>query len=90
MRSVTYKKYIEYSFLRYALSIIVILFIMMIAFLSVNFKVLEHYENKKNTLKLLQVLEKQFLSYNLALENYQKIQRLLIWYRAVVTVIQVK
>ena len=72
MRSVTYKKYIEYSFLRYALSIIVILFIMMIAFLSVNFKVLEHYENKKNTLKLLQVLEKQFLSYNLALENLSK------------------
>ena len=72
MRSVTYKKYIEYSFLRYALSIIVILFIMMIAFLSFNFKVLEHYENKKNTLKLLQVLEKQFLSYNLALENLSK------------------
>ena len=72
MRSVTYKKYIEYSFLRYALSIIVILSIMMIAFLSVNFKVLEHYENKKNTLKLLQVLEKQFLSYNLALENLSK------------------
>lgn len=72
MRSVTYKKYIEYSFLRYALSIIAILFIMMIAFLSVNFKVLEHYENKKNTLKLLQVLEKQFLSYNLALENLSK------------------
>ncbi len=72
MRSVTYKKYIEYSFLRYALSIIVILFIMMIAFLSVNFKVLEHYENKKNTLKLLKVLEKQFLSYNLALENLSK------------------
>lgn len=72
MRSVTYKKYIEYSFLRYALSIIVILFIMMIAFLSVNFKVLEHYENKKNTLKLLQVLEKQFLSYNLTLENLSK------------------
>ena len=72
MRSVTYKKYIEYSFLRYALSIIVILFIMMIAFLSVNFKVLEHYENKKNTLKLLQVLEKQFLSYNLVLENLSK------------------
>lgn len=72
MRSVTYKKYIEYSFLRYALSIIVILFIMMIAFLSVNFKLLEHYENKKNTLKLLQVLEKQFLSYNLALENLSK------------------
>ena len=72
MRSVTYKKYIEYSFLRYALSIIVILFIMMIAFLSVNFKVLEHYENKKNTLKLLQVLEQQFLSYNLALENLSK------------------
>jgi hypothetical protein len=45
---------------------------MMIAFLSVNFKVLEHYENKKNTLKLLQVLEKQFLSYNLALENLSK------------------
>ena len=72
MRSVTYKKYIEYSFLRYALSIIVILFIMMIAFLSFNFKVLEHYENKKNTLKLLQVLEKQFLSYNLDLENLSK------------------
>lgn len=72
MRSVTYKKYIEYSFLRYALSIIVILFIMMIAFLYVNFKVLEHYENKKNTLKLLQVLEKQFLSYNLTLENLSK------------------
>ena len=72
MRSVTYKKYIEYSFLRYALSIIVILSIMMIAFLSVNFKLLEHYENKKNTLKLLQVLEKQFLSYNLALENLSK------------------
>ena len=72
MRSVTYKKYIEYSLLRYALSIIVILFIMMIAFLSFNFKVLEHYENKKNTLKLLQVLEKQFLSYNLALENLSK------------------
>jgi len=45
---------------------------MMIAFLSFNFKVLEHYENKKNTLKLLQVLEKQFLSYNLALENLSK------------------
>ena len=45
---------------------------MMIAFLSVNFKVLEHYENKKNTLKLLQVLEKQFLSYNLTLENLSK------------------
>ena len=57
MKSITYKKYIEYSFLRYALSIIVILFIMMIAFLSVNFKVIENLENKKNTQKLLQVLE---------------------------------
>lgn len=69
MKSITYKKYIEYSFLRYALSIIVILFIMMIAFLSVNFKVIENLENKKNTQKLLQVLEKQFLVYDSELEN---------------------
>ena len=69
MKSITYKKYIEYSFLRYALSIIIILFIMMIAFLSVNFKVIENLENKKNTQKLLQVLEKQFLAYDSELEN---------------------
>ena len=69
MKSITYKKYIEYSFLRYALSIIVILFIMMIAFLSVNFKVIENLENKKNTQKLLQVLEKQFSVYDSELEN---------------------
>lgn len=69
MKSITYKKYIEYSFLRYALSIIVILFIMMIAFLSVNFKVIENLENKKNTQRLLQVLEKQFLVYDSELEN---------------------
>ena len=69
MKSITYKKYIEYSFLRYALSIIVILFIMMIAFLSVNFKVIENLENEKNTQKLLQVLEKQFLIYDSKLEN---------------------
>ena len=69
MKSITYKKYIEYSFLRYALSIIVILFIMMIAFLSFNFKVIENLENKKNTQKLLQVLEKQFLIYDSELEN---------------------
>ena len=69
MKSITYKKYIEYSFLRYALSIIVILFIMMLAFLSVNFKVIENLENKKNTQKLLQVLEKQFLIYDSELEN---------------------
>lgn len=69
MKSITYKKYIEYSFLRYALSIIVILFIMMIAFLSVNFKLIENLENKKNTQNLLQVLEKQFLVYDYELEN---------------------
>ena len=69
MKSITYKKYIEYSFLRYALSIIVILFIMMIAFLSVNFKLIENLENKKNTQNLLQVLEKQFLVYDYELEK---------------------
>lgn len=69
MKSNQYKDYIKKSFIKYALSIISLLFVLVLLFLLINVHWLISGFNKKNHSQLSGILDQQFLLYQQGLTN---------------------
>ena len=63
MKSNQYKDYIKKSFIKYALSIISLLFVLVLLFLLINVQWLISGFNKRNHIQLSGILDQQFLLY---------------------------
>ncbi len=69
MKSNQYRDYIKKSFIKYALSIIFLLFVLVLLFLLINVRWLISGFNKKNHTQLSGILDQQFLLYEQGLNG---------------------
>ncbi len=63
MKSNQYKDYIKKSFMKYALSIISLLFVLVLLFLLINVQWIISGPNKRNHIQLSGILDQQILLY---------------------------
>ena len=77
MKSNQYKDYIKKSFIKYALSIISLLFVLVLLFLQINVQWVISGPNKKNHLQLSGILDQQLLLYQQGLTEFSQNPELL-------------
>lgn len=69
MASIQYRKYVQKSFFRYTLSIILFLCILVFSFLTLNIRWLTQVESQRNSTKIAEVLQQEVLNYKEGLSD---------------------